>query len=192
MTSPHVPEARMTAVAKESAEILSEAVGLGTMLLLDIWTGGLQANEADRAVQLRGVIERLGPAFVKVAQALSTRSDLLSPEYFLQIQKLQDRVPPFPCAQAKAAMKAAFKRPVEEVFSVLSEKPVAAASLGQVYRATLKPEMGGGEVAVKVLRPGVLEQVDLCGKPHINSMPIQVCPAYILLSIQRLSLISNL
>ncbi|GAX76281.1 hypothetical protein CEUSTIGMA_g3726.t1 [Chlamydomonas eustigma] len=152
---------RPLAVAQRSAEILSEAVGLGSMLLLDIWTGRLQANEADRAVQLRGVIERLGPAFVKVAQALSTRSDILSPEYFLQIQKLQDRVPPFPCAQAKAAMKAAFKRPVEEVFSVLSDKPVAAASLGQVYRATLKPEMGGGDVAVKVLRPGVLEQVSL-------------------------------
>ncbi|GAX81708.1 hypothetical protein CEUSTIGMA_g9136.t1 [Chlamydomonas eustigma] len=152
---------RPLAVAQRSAEILSEAVGLGSMLLLDVWTGRLQANEADRAVQLRGVIERLGPAFVKVAQALSTRSDILSPEYFLQIQKLQDRVPPFPCAQAKAAMKAAFKRPVEEVFSVLSDKPVAAASLGQVYRATLKPEMGGGDVAVKVLRPGVLEQVSL-------------------------------
>jgi predicted unusual protein kinase regulating ubiquinone biosynthesis (AarF/ABC1/UbiB family) len=60
-----------------------------------------QANEHTRAVQLRGVIERLGPAYVKVAQALSTRVDLLSPEYFAQIQMLQDRVPPFPCDQAK-------------------------------------------------------------------------------------------
>jgi aarF domain-containing kinase len=55
----------------------------------------------------------------------------------------------------------AFGRPVETVFTSLSDKPVAAASLGQVYRATLVPEMGGGEVAVKVLRPGVLEQVGL-------------------------------
>ena len=61
----------------------------------------LQANEPGRAVQLRGAIERLGPAYVKVAQALSTRVDLLSPQYFTQIQLLQDRVPPFPCDQAK-------------------------------------------------------------------------------------------
>ena len=56
-------------------------------------------------------------------------------------------------------MKAAFGRPHDEVFSSISERPVAAASLGQVYRAQLKPELGGDEVAVKVLRPGVLEQV---------------------------------
>lgn len=61
----------------------------------------LQANEPGRAEQLRGIIERLGPAYVKVAQALSTRVDLLSPQYFTQIQLLQDRVPPFPCDQAK-------------------------------------------------------------------------------------------
>jgi aarF domain-containing kinase len=60
-----------------------------------------QVNEHDRAEQLRGVIERLGPAYVKVAQAMSTRVDLLSPEYYMQIQLLQDRVPPFPCDQAK-------------------------------------------------------------------------------------------
>lgn len=60
-----------------------------------------QANEPARADQLRGVIERLGPAYVKVAQALSTRVDLLSPDYFMQVQLLQDRVPPFPCEQAK-------------------------------------------------------------------------------------------
>lgn len=61
----------------------------------------LQVNEAVRAEQLRSAIERLGPAYVKVAQALSTRVDLLSPEYFKQVQLLQDRVPPFPCEQAK-------------------------------------------------------------------------------------------
>lgn len=67
----------------------------------------VQANEPGRAVQLRGVIERLGPAYVKVAQALSTRVDLLSSQYFTQIQLLQDRVPPFPCDQAKEVSGAA-------------------------------------------------------------------------------------
>lgn len=55
--------------------------------------------------QLRGIIERLGPAYVKVAQAISTRVDLLTPEYFLQIQLLQDRVPPFPCEQVCVKLK---------------------------------------------------------------------------------------
>lgn len=62
--------------------------------------GVAQVNEHERAEQLRGAIERLGPAYVKVAQALSTRVDLLSPEYLKQVQLLQDRVPPFPCEQA--------------------------------------------------------------------------------------------
>jgi aarF domain-containing kinase len=77
----------------------------------------VQANEPGRAVQLRGVIERLGPAYVKVAQALSTRVDLLSPQYFTQIQLLQDRVPPFPCDQAKQVSGAATwgARPVSAV-----------------------------------------------------------------------------
>jgi aarF domain-containing kinase len=70
-------------------------------LLADYWGGNLKRNELGRAEQLRGGIERLGPAYVKVAQALSTRVDLLTPAYFEQIQLLQDRVPPFPCEDAK-------------------------------------------------------------------------------------------
>ena len=150
---------RPVAVAQRAAKVAAEAAHFGASLLMDIWTGRLKANEAMRAEQLRAAIERLGPAYIKVAQAVSTRADLLTPAYFAQIQLLQDRVPPFPCALAKAAMSKAFGRAPEEVFSAVSERPVAAASLGQVYRATLKPELGGGEVAVKVLRPGVLEQV---------------------------------
>ncbi|GFH20919.1 protein kinase domain-containing protein, partial [Haematococcus lacustris] len=101
------------------------------------------------------------PRAPQVAQALSTRVDLLSPAYFQQIQLLQDRVAPFPCEEARAVMTASFGKPVEQVFAKLSEKPVAAASLGQVYRATLLPELGGTEVAVKVQRPGVLAAVSL-------------------------------
>eukprot|EP00955_Chlamydomonas_euryale_P014203 152797-Chlamydomonas_euryale.AAC.1 len=64
-------------------------------------------------------------------QAISTRVDLLTPAYFEQIALLQDRVPPFPCDEALAAMAAAFGRLPSEVFSEISAKPVAAASLGQ-------------------------------------------------------------
>jgi len=96
-----------------------------------------------------GAIERLGPAYVKVAQALSTRVDLLPPAYLLAIQRLQDRVPPFPDAEAYACIERSFGgRPVGAVFSRLSERAVAAASLGQVYRGTLRSS--GQEVAIKV------------------------------------------
>jgi hypothetical protein len=80
---------------------------LSSLVLLLTCLDRLQANEHDRAEQLRGVIERLGPAYVKVAQAMSTRVDLLSPEYYMQIQLLQDRVPPFPCDQAKEVRRSA-------------------------------------------------------------------------------------
>ncbi|KAJ9519495.1 hypothetical protein QJQ45_000680 [Haematococcus lacustris] len=154
---------RPVAVAQRAMEVARECAGLGLALLADQATGRLAANEEQRAMQLRTCIERLGPAYVKVAQALSTRVDLLSPAYFQQIQLLQDRVAPFPCEEARAVMTASFGKPVEQVrvFAKLSEKPVAAASLGQVYRATLLPELGGTEVAVKVQRPGVLAAVSL-------------------------------
>ncbi|KAL6750719.1 ABC1 family-domain-containing protein [Haematococcus lacustris] len=152
---------RPVAVAQRAMEVARECAGLGLALLADQATGRLAANEEQRAMQLRTCIERLGPAYVKVAQALSTRVDLLSPAYFQQIQLLQDRVAPFPCKEARAVMTASFGKPVEQVFAKLSEKPVAAASLGQVYRATLLPELGGTEVAVKVQRPGVLSAVSL-------------------------------
>ncbi|GLI70240.1 hypothetical protein VaNZ11_015086 [Volvox africanus] len=153
---------RPLAVVRRSAQVATEAASFGAALLLDMWTGRLQSNEQQRAEQLRGIVERLGPAYVKVAQALSTRVDLLTPAYFEQVQLLQDRVPPFPCEEARKEMEKAFGgRPVEAVFSQLSDRPVAAASLGQVYRGTLRPELGGEDVAVKVQRPGVLEQVAL-------------------------------
>ncbi|KAG2502091.1 hypothetical protein HYH03_000583 [Edaphochlamys debaryana] len=153
---------RPLAVVKRSAQVAAEAASFGAALLMDMWTGRLAANERERAEQLRGIIERLGPAYVKVAQALSTRVDLLTAAYFEEIQRLQDRVPPFPCEVARAEMQKAFGgRPVEAVFASLSDRPVAAASLGQVYRGTLRPELGGEDVAVKVQRPDVLEQVSL-------------------------------
>ncbi|EFJ53286.1 hypothetical protein VOLCADRAFT_115858 [Volvox carteri f. nagariensis] len=173
LTHEYDPEA---VAAYFSRRPLAVAASFGAALLVDLWTGRLEVNERRRAEQLRGVVERLGPAsppsrtpfgqfylcYVKVAQALSTRVDLLTPAYFEQVQMLQDRVPPFPCEVARKEMEKAFGgRPVEAVFSQLSERPVAAASLGQVYRGTLRPELGGGDVAVKVQRPGVLEQVAL-------------------------------
>eukprot|EP00798_Chlamydomonas_sp_ICE-L_P000051 gene51-12868_t len=80
-----------------ASEVAAECIRIGAALLSDRLSNRVAENEAVRASQLRGAIERLGPAYVKVAQALSTRSDLLSPAYFEQIQLLQDRVQPFDC-----------------------------------------------------------------------------------------------
>lgn len=94
-------EARPLQVAQRAAQLAAEAASFGSLLALDLAAGTLSQNEGARARQLRAAIERLGPAYVKVAQALSTRVDLLTPAYFEQIQLLQDRVPPFPCEEAK-------------------------------------------------------------------------------------------
>ncbi|MDH4050290.1 MAG: ubiquinone biosynthesis regulatory protein kinase UbiB [Rubrivivax sp.] len=113
--------------------------------------------DAPRGVRLRLALERLGPIFVKFGQVLSTRRDLLPPDVSDELAKLQDRVPPFPAAQARALVEKAFGRPIEAVFSHFEAEPVASASIAQVHFATLT---SGREVAVKVLRPGMLEVID--------------------------------
>ena len=113
--------------------------------------------DAPRGVRLRLGLERLGPIFVKFGQVLSTRRDLLPPDYAEELAKLQDRVPPFPAAQSRALVERAFGKPIDELFASFDAEPVASASIAQVHFATLKD---GREVAVKVLRPGMLEIID--------------------------------
>ena len=111
-----------------------------------------------RGERLRLALEELGPVFVKFGQALSTRPDILPPEVAQELAKLQDRVPPFPGAEARAIVEKALGKPVTEVFAEFDETPLAAASIAQVHAARLKPEGAddpGMEVVVKVLRPGV-------------------------------------
>ncbi len=108
-------------------------------------------------VRLRLALEELGPIFVKFGQVLSTRRDLLPLELADELAKLQDRVPPFPAAQAAALVERAFGKPVDELFATFESEPVASASIAQVHFATLQ---SGREVAVKVLRPGMLAVID--------------------------------
>jgi len=110
-----------------------------------------------RGVRLRLALERLGPIFVKFGQVLSTRRDLLPADVALELAKLQDRVPPFPAALSREMVERAFGRPLEELFASFDAEPVASASIAQVHFATLKD---GREVAVKVLRPGMLDVID--------------------------------
>ncbi|MBI5258989.1 MAG: ubiquinone biosynthesis regulatory protein kinase UbiB [Burkholderiales bacterium] len=119
--------------------------------------------EAPRGERLRMALERLGPIFVKFGQVLSTRRDLLPLDVADELAKLQDSVPPFPSAQAKALVERAFGRRLDEVFSHFEPEPVASASIAQVHFAVLKPAPGeatGREVAVKVLRPGMLQVIE--------------------------------
>ena len=106
-----------------------------------------------RAVRLRRALEDLGPIFVKFGQILSTRRDLLPDDIGEELARLQDRVPPFPGAQAVGIVEAAHGRPVAETFAEFDPEPLASASIAQVHAARLRD---GREVVVKVLRPGIL------------------------------------
>ena len=112
---------------------------------------------APRGERLRLGLERLGPIFVKFGQVLSTRRDLLPVDLAEELAKLQDRVPPFPAAQARRIVEQAFGRPIDALFASFEAEPVASASIAQVHLAVLT---SGREVAVKVLRPGMLEVID--------------------------------
>ncbi|HHP7243672.1 MAG TPA: ABC1 kinase family protein, partial [Elainellaceae cyanobacterium] len=117
-----------------------------------------EIRKLKRAIQLRHMLTRLGPTFIKVGQALSTRPDLIRKDFLEELVKLQDQLPPFPNAEAFTIIESELDRTVDEIFRQISPHPVAAASLGQVYRAWLHT---GQEVAVKVQRPNLLPIITL-------------------------------
>ena len=122
--------------------------------------GGARISHGARRTfphRLRRTLERLGPPFVKLGQALSLRPDLLSDELIAELQHLQDAVEPFPSAAARIEIEHALGRPIAEVFSVFEEAPFAAASIAQVHRARL---LDGRKVIVKVRRPGIRAGID--------------------------------
>ncbi len=116
---------------------------------------------APRGQRLREALERLGPIFVKFGQVLSTRRDLLPTDIADELARLQDRVPPFSSDVAIATIERAFGKPVDTLFTHFERVPVASASIAQVHYATLKDRQGRlREVAVKVLRPGMLTAIE--------------------------------
>ncbi|MBD2563463.1 MULTISPECIES: ABC1 kinase family protein [Nostoc] len=132
--------------------IIWSFAGFLLSLKWDEWQDKVEQNKGKRAIQLRELLTRLGPTFIKVGQALSTRPDLIRKDFLEELIKLQDQLPPFDNAIAYQIIETELGRPIHESFSELSPHPVAAASLGQVYRGRL---VSGEEVAVKVQRPNL-------------------------------------
>lgn len=148
---------RPGAVFTRVVQLLTVAGGFLSGIASDIITKKLKENEVTRAIELRDIVTSLGPAYIKLGQALSIRPDILSPAAMTELQKLCDKVPSYPNDVAMALIEEELGKHWSEIYSELSPSPIAAASLGQVYKGRLKET--GELVAVKVQRPFVLETV---------------------------------
>lgn len=148
---------RPRAVATRIVQLTSVAGGFLSRLAWDVINKKVKENEVARAIELREIVTSLGPAYIKLGQALSIRPDILSPVAMTELQKLCDKVPSFPDDVAMALIEEELGEPWYNIYSELSPSPIAAASLGQVYKGRLKEN--GDLVAVKVQRPFVLETV---------------------------------
>ncbi|TVQ42210.1 MAG: AarF/ABC1/UbiB kinase family protein [Gloeocapsa sp. DLM2.Bin57] len=124
----------------------------------DKTTGQLNNKQKQRAADLRNVLTELGPTYIKIGQALSTRPDLVPPIYLEELALLQDQLPSFPNEVAYKFIEEELGAPPEEIYAELSPEPLAAASLGQVYKGKLKT---GETVAVKVQRPDLIGRITL-------------------------------
>ncbi|CAH2066805.1 unnamed protein product [Thlaspi arvense] len=151
---------------KKPLILLRRLAQIGTTF--GFWLGLRLADEAlerseqmfkVRAAELRRLLVELGPAYVKIAQAVSSRPDLIPPTYLDELSLLQDQITPFSTEVAFNMIEDELGLPIDELFSEISPEPVAAASLGQVYQARLR--RNGEVVAVKVQRPGVRAAIAL-------------------------------
>jgi len=122
------------------------------------WTWFQRGSDLTRGARLRLALEELGPIFVKFGQALSTRRDLLPSDIADELARLQDKVPPFPGAVARAMIESSYGGPLATHLVDFEEVPLAAASIAQVHAARLAD---GREVIVKVLRPGMKSMIAL-------------------------------
>ena len=152
----------LAAIAIVARHILGYLFGLLRLdRLVHFGHGRSRAGQPTRVTgpeHVRLAVEELGVASIKIGQILSTRTDLLTPAYQVELAKLQDSAPPEPTAIIRDVLATELGSPIETVFAVFDPQPMAAASIGQVHAATL-PD--GSEVIVKIRRPGVVEQIEL-------------------------------
>ncbi len=154
---------RLWGVLWRTIQVIWWLCGFILGLQSDRWFSREEQNKYKRAAQLRQLLTRLGPTFIKVGQALSTRPDLVRKDFLEELTKLQDQLPSFPTPLAMAIIEQDLGETPAEIYSYISPEPVAAASLGQVYKARL---FTGEDVAVKVQRP--------------NLLPVLTCDLYIM------------
>ncbi|CAL9108865.1 unnamed protein product [Musa acuminata var. zebrina] len=146
-------------VLSRTLEIFTALGTFALKLVADQRRGQLDQRKRQRAAELTKTFTRLGPTFVKIGQGLSTRPDVCPPEYLEELSELQDALPTFPNEEAFSCIERELGTPLESIYSAISADPIAAASLGQVYKAQLK--YSGQVVAVKVQRPGIEEAIGL-------------------------------
>jgi ubiquinone biosynthesis protein len=143
-------------------DILKPGIGRGALTVICWSSPGVNLPRGER---IRLTLEALGPIFVKFGQVLSTRRDLLPEDIANELAKLQDQVPPFSNEESRRLIERALGQPIEEVFISFDATPVASASVAQVHFGVLRaterhPEWNEHEVAIKVLRPGILPIIE--------------------------------
>jgi ubiquinone biosynthesis protein len=116
-----------------------------------------QKSRLSKPERMRVALEEMGTTFVKLGQIVSTRSDLVPPQYINELVKLQNALKPLPAELIKQVIAKELGRPIEQIFAAFNDKAIGVASIGQVHAATLKD---GTDVVVKVQKPGVQEQVE--------------------------------
>ncbi len=151
-------EQRFWQVIGRLFNILFPFVYFASGLWWDRVTKSVEKNERKRGVQVRNILTRLGPTYIKIGQALSTRPDLVPRVYVEELTILQDQLPSFPNEIAYRFIEEELGAHPEDIYAELSAQPIAAASLGQVYQGYLKT---GEKVAVKVQRPDLLQSITL-------------------------------